>query len=224
MKSEYLLFNTLIITSVLLAPFIYKKTVKLNVRSFISALLPIALFFIGVDVLVTGLFWFFNPLYNLGITIFGLPIEEILFFFTVPYACLFLWVNISHAYKTKSLKVTDIIYKALLFLLLVLAILFLFLGYLYTSYAVLLLACAVLYDLLLKTHLLSDKRFYGFLILVIMCITIFNGYLTYRPVVTYTDSLKLAFEVGTIPIEDYIYGIALVYLTTAGYSFRVKKI
>lgn len=38
--------------------------------------------------------WEFNPKFNLGIYIANLPLEEILFFFAVPFACLFLWLVI----------------------------------------------------------------------------------------------------------------------------------
>lgn len=35
--------------------------------------------------------WSFNPDFILGIYIFNLPLEEVLFFFAIPFCCHFLW-------------------------------------------------------------------------------------------------------------------------------------
>ena len=47
--------------------------------------------------------WSFNPAYILGIKVVNLPLEEILFFVTVPYACLFIWEVVLNSSKPGNL-------------------------------------------------------------------------------------------------------------------------
>jgi len=48
--------------------------------------------------------WEFNPKYNMGIYIANLPLEEVLFFFAVPFSCLFLWLVIKEFDTWESFK------------------------------------------------------------------------------------------------------------------------
>src|SRR5882757_6058767 len=58
------------------------------------------LLFLVWDILFTqkGV-WSFNPNYVLGLNILGLPVEEILFFLTVPFACTFIYQCLNHYIK-----------------------------------------------------------------------------------------------------------------------------
>jgi len=91
MNYEYLLFNLIIFSG----PIFLGVQQKFNFRSkFLPALLSVftaAFPFIVWDSLVTNVHWWFNENFIIGIKFWGLPIEEILFFFSVPFACLFLW-------------------------------------------------------------------------------------------------------------------------------------
>ncbi len=69
----------------------------------IAIVIP-AIPFLLWDALVTGAHWHFNPLYVSGIKIINLPIEEILFFITVPFACLFTWEMIIRRAKEKQIN------------------------------------------------------------------------------------------------------------------------
>jgi lycopene cyclase domain-containing protein len=80
-------------------------------------------------------------------------------------------------------------------------------------------------DYYLKTNLIFQKRFYIYLAIIILFTTVFNGYLTWRPVVLYDEFYQLGFRVFTIPIEDFGYGIALLFLCTILYErFKIKPI
>src|SRR5687768_13787782 len=66
------------------------------------AIIVNALIFIAWDSTFTRIgVWGFNPGYLLGIYLFGLPLEEILFFITVPYACVFIYETLN-AYISKD--------------------------------------------------------------------------------------------------------------------------
>jgi lycopene cyclase domain-containing protein len=95
----------------------------------------------------------------------------------------------------------------------------------YTGLVFIFLAIAILLDYILKTDLVFQKRFYFYLAVIIGFTLIFNGYLTWRPVVLYGESYQLGFRIFTIPIEDFGYGIALLFMCTSIYEkFKMKKI
>jgi lycopene cyclase domain-containing protein len=68
-----------------------------------------------------------------------------------------------------------------------------------------------------------QRRFYLYLLLVLMFTLIFNGYLTWRPVVTYSVQYQLDFRIFTIPIEDFVYGTALIFMNTSIYQKIINK-
>jgi lycopene cyclase domain-containing protein len=55
-------------------------------------------------------------------------------------------------------------------------------------------------------------------VLTIIMTGIFNSYLTSRPVVEYNREVMSNIRVGTIPIEDFGYGLGLVWLTAWVYE------
>ncbi len=91
MKYEYLIFNIIVLSGPLffgsLKQFYFLDKLKNALLSILISAIPFLLW----DAAVTDRHWFFADEYTLGFRIFGLPFEEILFFFTVPYACLFTW-------------------------------------------------------------------------------------------------------------------------------------
>jgi lycopene cyclase domain-containing protein len=186
----------------------------------IAIVIP-AIPFLLWDALVTGAHWHFNPLYVSGIKIINLPIEEILFFITVPFACLFTWEMIIRRVKEKQTDLQGL--RLLLYLALPVGIYFFSIGKQYTGLTLTFLFIANLVDQFLKTNLLFDKRFYFYLLLIVIFTLIFNGYLTWRPVVTYGVEYQLDFRIITIPVEDFFYGISLLWMNTSLYTFLLRK-
>ena len=181
----------------------------------IAIVIP-AIPFLLWDALVTGAHWHFNSLYVSGIKIINLPIEEILFFITVPFACLFTWEMIIRRAKEKQMDLQWL--QLLLYLALPGGIYFFSIGKQYTGLTLSFIFLANLVDQFLKTNLLFDQRFYLYLLLIVIFTLIFNGYLTWRPVVTYGVEYQLDFRIITIPVEDFFYGISLLWMNTSLYK------
>src|SRR5687767_6113258 len=88
----YLYLNLLTLFFPLLLSFDKRVAFYKTWPALFPALLINALIFIPWDVFFTQQkIWGFNPEHLLGIYFLGLPLEEILFFITVPYACIFIY-------------------------------------------------------------------------------------------------------------------------------------
>ncbi len=186
----------------------------------IAIVIP-AIPFLLWDVFVTGTHWHFNQNFVSGIKIINLPIEEILFFITVPFACLFTWEMIIRRAKEKNLNLNWL--RILLYLTLPMGVYFFSIGKQYTGLTLCFLFLANLVDQFLKTNLLFDKRFYFYLLLIVIFTLIFNGFLTWRPVVTYGVEYQLDFRIITIPVEDFFYGISLLFMNTSLYTYLIRN-
>ena len=221
MKFEYLLFNLIIFSG----PIFFGLQPKYNFRDkFLPALISVfiaAIPFIIWDSIVTGIHWNFNNNFILGIKIFSLPIEEIMFFFSVPLACLFLWEMIIQNSKDKEL-IKKSYFQAILPLLPILSGAFLYLDKIYTSLVFLSIFFISELDLKL-TCIFKRKQFLVLMLMVVGFILVFNGYLTARPVVLYSKEFITNIRIITIPIEDFGYGISLIYLATIVYEKLKKK-
>lgn len=80
--------------------------------------------------------------------------------------------------------------------------------YTYAALAsVIVVVCA---DYFLNTHLLRTPRFWIFMGVMLCFKTIVNGYLTWRPIVLYGESFQTGLRLGTIPVEDYLFGFGLI--------------
>ncbi len=222
----YLLIN---IASVTL-PFIYSFHKRLNFYRTWYAFWPAAFatgaVFISWDVYFTRLgVWGFNSDYLIGVTWFGLPVEEWLFFICIPYACLFTYHCLNQLVRKnylagKAKQITSI----LLGVLFVLG--FANLEKLYTS--VTFLATAVLL-LLHLTVFKSDYlgRFYFAYTILIIPFLATNGILTGSfiadEVVWYNNGENLGVRFFTIPVEDFIYGLLLILSNITIYEALISR-
>lgn len=159
--------------------------------------------------------WGFNPTYLSGIYLFSLPIEEVLFFFAIPYACVFTY-EVLKVYIQKEIfsnKISKII-SAVLVLLLFTGFL-IYIRNLYTSITfIFLLLFILLFQFILKFKEL--RKFYFSYLIILFPFLLVNGILTGSfledPIVWYNNNENMALRLFTIPLEDIFYGMLLILL------------
>lgn len=222
MNIEYLLFNIIVLAGPLYFGLQPKFNFQNKFKYAFAAIFIAALPYIFWDILVTDKHWYFNRDYTISLRIFNLPPGEILFFISVPLACIFTWEMIIQNSINKHINVSKYI-SSLVAVLPIAGVYFFLSGREYTGLTLIFMGAAFLSDLLMRIELYRRKQFYFLLLLVVVFILIFNGYLTARPVVKYNPIYQLDFRIFTIPLEDFGYGISLIYFVIIAYEKIRKK-
>ncbi len=212
MRFTYLLIDLFSVLFPLLFSFhprlkFYKKWLAL-----FPAMLITGLLFIAWDMYFTQLkIWGFNSAYLTGISVGNLPLEEVLFFLCIPYACVFTYACLPQKGFSKKTEqwVSSLLVGGSLLLVMF------FHQYHYTAYTFALLAALIaLVGFILKVRWLS--RFYQTCLILLLPFIIVNGLLTgtalAAPVVWYNSAEMLGPRILTIPVEDIFYGMGLVLL------------
>jgi lycopene cyclase domain-containing protein len=216
-KFEYLLLNLLIFIGPFVMSFDRQIRFVAKWRYAFPAIFIAAVPYLIWDALVTGRHWWFNERYTLDFRVMNLPLEECLFFLTVPYAGLFVWEVIGFHFADKNLMKMRYVRRAFYILPLLGAFVFAG-GKEYTGLMLIFLGAAAILDRLLKTGLFLRRRLLTDLASVLILILVFNSYLTWRPVVLYGEAYQLGIRIGTIPVEDFGYGVSLILIATILYE------
>lgn len=226
MKWLYLLVNFLTI----IIPFVFSFHPKLMFhktwKAFFPAMMLVGLFFIVWDAAFTSMgVWGFNERYVLGVNIMGLPIEEILFFICIPYACVFTYHCLNKFLKTRENKaIQKWVTLFMLSLLCAAAIIYANRWYSATTFALL---AIVLFYLQFVERVKWLNKFYIIYAVLIIPFLIVNGVLTgsgiEEEVVWYNNAENMGVRIGTIPVEDVFYGMALILMNVALYRYFLKK-
>lgn len=226
MKQLYLLINIASVGVPLLFSFHPKIQFYKQWRAFFPAVLVSLLVFLPWDMLFTQIgVWGFNSNYITGTYFFNLPLEELLFFICIPYACVFTYhcfnkfVKMDRFYKAESLiSITLILFLALLAVL----------NYnrLYTSVTFTALALFIWFLKYFFKVSWLHKFYFSYLILLIPFFIV-NGLLTGTgpdaPIVWYNNAQTIGIRMLTIPFEDTFYGMFLLMLTISVYEHLSRK-
>lgn len=174
-----------------------------------------ALLFILWDIFFTHLgVWGFNERYLIGLEIFNLPLEELLFFICIPYACTFTYFAFSVLLK-KNLLSGASKYISIILIIFLMVTGIIFIDRVYSSTTFIALAAFLAVHTFIWRSDYMDRFYFTFLVILIPFFLI-NGILTGSfiegQVVWYNDNENLGIRIGTIPVEDGFYGMLLILM------------
>lgn len=159
--------------------------------------------------------WGFSATYTTGIKLGVLPLEEILFFFTVPYASIFIYAFVNKFWPKASLF--DRYQKQISIGILAIAVVVMLLHF-NNAYTALNCGYAIVL-LVLQLFVVKGKymgQFYRFYLWHLIPFFIVNGILTgtgiEQEVVWYNNNENLGIRMGTIPVEDTLYSFSLMLM------------
>lgn len=212
-KYTYLLVDA----SAVIVPFLFSFHPRLrfdkNFAAFFKANVIVTLCFLVWDAVFTSIgVWWFNDRYLLGIRFQGLPIEEMLFFVCIPFACVFTWHCFNLFVKVKWSPGFD---KSFVLGLSAVILVIGGMNYFRLYTGVTFIVVGVL--LVLAKFFFKVKWLPAFFVCYAVLMVPFflvNGVLTgtglEEAVVNYNDAENLGIRLGTIPVEDVVYGVGMI--------------
>lgn len=189
--------------------------------SILPAIILTASVFIPWDMWKTDLgVWSFNDEYLLGIYIGNLPLEEWMFFFTVPYAIVFIYECLK-AYFPDWLGNRGTAISKWVFGLLIFVTLF----FTDRTYTVITFPFAAIF-LFVHHYLLKNRyagRFWVAYLVHLIPFFLVNGVLTSLPVVMYNPAEQIGIRIFSVPIEDSVYSLLLFLMNVTLHEFIQER-
>lgn len=225
MQFTYLLIN--FFTVIICFAFSFHPKIKFNryFRSFIAASLFVALFFIVWDMIFTAeKVWWFDHQYTIGMLVYNLPIEEILFFICIPFSCVFTYFCLDKFFDFQWIKkFENYLLYSLVLIFTGFAVYYNQQLYTFTAFTTCALSIIVLKNILKADWLGKALVIY---ILLSPGFLLVNGLLTGTglpsPVVNYNPDEFMGFRILTIPVEDFFYGFEMI-LWNLFFFLKFKK-
>lgn len=211
MHSLYLLIDLCAVAVPLAFSFHPKIKLSSEWLPLLAAMLTDSLFFVVWDVIFTNLqVWSFNPRYTMGVHLFNLPLEEVLFFICIPYACTFTYYSLNKlTWHDKYSAPAEKLSLAFGISLIVFGCCHF--EKMYTFYSF--LFCGVFLIVFRRT---VEKAFYISYVILLVPFFIVNGILTGtgidEAVVLYNSHQNLSTRLLTIPVEDSVYGMLMIFM------------
>lgn len=185
-----------------------------------------AILFIPWDSLFAKLnVWGFNKQYVLGPSLLHLPLEEWLFFVTVPFACTFIhYVQKAYFNNPIPIKFSYWFWKIIGSTLLITSLIFHHQYYTTVTFGLCGIAIWIVDQIDFK--FLSDFILTYCIALIPFFIvnSILTGSFTDEPIVWYNSKHIFGLRLGTIPIEDSVYNLLLLLSCTFTTHFFSKKL
>jgi len=191
-----------------------------NWKYLFPAMIIPALLYIVWDIYFTSKgVWHFNENYITGAKLINLPVEEVLFFFIVPYCCVFIYACIrSYFPGLVNKKKADQVLKVVAIGLLITGLIYNDKDYTTWTFILTGSFIAVLYKFRKFFKTFDAVSFLVSFAICLIPFLIVNGFLTAIPVVLYNDTENLGIKIYTIPFEDTFYGMLLILMNIALYE------
>lgn len=207
----YLLLNAGTISIPFIASFYSGHPFYKRWRHFLLASFPVAAAYILWDAAFTDMgVWGFNEKYLIGLSLFGLPLEEVLFFLCIPFACTFTFFAMGYFFKLKA-KGRNVRQLSIVLLIAFGVLALLFKDKWYTATAM--WSCALFFGFVAWY---KWEKLPLFILTYAICLIPFyivNGVLTgtfiSEQVVWYNDFENLGSRILTVPLDDLFYSLSL---------------
>jgi 1,4-dihydroxy-2-naphthoate octaprenyltransferase len=220
--STYLVIDFLIIFLPLIVSFLPYLSYYKKWPSVLFSIIAGGLFYVSWDIIATMRGdWSFNPAHVLGIYLFGLPLEEVLFFVFVPYSLLLTYEQMAYYIKERTVPWKKEAGYAISILLLLASLLYAGKNYTFMAFfssGVVLLLMSRFYS-----RIMRKLAYWAYIIAGFLLFILFNYFLTSLPVVMYNPSAVTGLRFLTIPIEDFFYNYAMLSLYLAAYLWAEKR-
>ena len=220
-KYLYLTLDIVTIFIPFIASFYPKAPFYREWRYLSPAIVISATFFVFWDASFTQMkVWSFNERYLTGVKIGNLPLEEVLFFICIPYACVFTYFALNYLIKKDFLfayqkRVSGI------FIVMLLTTGFYHFEKWYTSVTFILLGLTMLFQMLTHATRYMGRFYFAYAVILLPFFAVnmlLTGSLIEGEVVWYDNAENLGIRLGTIPVEDIFYGMLLVLMNVMIYE------
>jgi len=225
MKALYLSLHLFTISFPLIRSFEPRLHYAFKWKALFPAIFITATFFIIWDALFTRMdVWGFNEAYILGIKFFSLPIEEWLFFITVPFASVFIYESVYFFLPDiQSNLSTKLFSGAIAITLITISIINADKAYTHWSF----LFASIFLVFVLMTNAPWLGKFWIAYFIHLLPFILVNGVLTgsfiQEPVVKYNNNQNLGIRLFTIPIEDTVYALLLLLMNITFYEYFLTR-
>lgn len=207
--SEYLILNILIILGPLALSFEHRIRYIKKIAPVLTSVALAGGAYILWDIAATARGdWSFNDKFLTGFKVINLPVEEILFFFSVPFACIFIYENVEYYLSRKRLNISSNFFLTLSFLFFAVALLFK--DQYYTLSVLMAVSLFFVIAVLFFKDVLNSRIFWIYILISYIPFLIVNYFLTSLPIVTYNENAIWGIRITTIPLEDFFYSFSML--------------
>jgi len=93
----------------------------------------------------------------------------------------------------------------------------------YTLFGVISIIVTIILDRVTGVNILKNKIFYFFIFIILIFKLLVNGYLTGKDIFLYNPEFILGLRIGSIPLEDFLFGFSMVTLTIVFWELFKKR-